>query len=75
MIAPIATLVFLATLWLVGKLVAEMIAESGGRIMAALLARPYATEATIPALPVRVTRQRVAARPLRAQQPQWRAAA
>lgn len=73
MLAPFATLIFLATLWLIARLVAEMVDESGGRIVAALLGRPHRTETRIPAMRVRVTRPRPA-RPLRATQ-QWRAAA
>ena len=38
MIAPFATLIFLATLWLIAKVVVETLDESGGRIVAALFA-------------------------------------
>lgn len=75
MLEPFATLAFVATLWLIAKLVVETIDESGGRIAAALSGRQYKAETTIPALPVRVSWRRSAARPLRAQPLQWRAAA
>ena len=73
MLAPFATLVFLATFWLLARLIAEMVDESGGRILAALRGHPHRTETTIPAMRVRVSAPRPA-RPIRAQQ-QWRAAA
>ena len=60
MLAPFATLIFLATLWLVAKLVFEMVEESGGRIAAALNGRPYRVETRIPAMRVRVSRPRTA---------------
>ena len=73
MLAPFATLIFLATLWLIARLVVELADESGGRIVAALKGRPYRTETRIPAIRVRVSAPRPA-RPMRARQ-QWRAAA
>ncbi len=73
MLAPFATLIFLATLWLIARLVAELAGESGGRIVAALLGRPHRAEARIPPMRVRISAPRFA-RPLRARQ-QWRAAA
>ena len=73
MIAPFATLIFLAALWLVAKFVVEMIDESGARILAALRAQPHRVETRIPAMRVRVSVPRPA-RPMRARQ-QWRAAA
>ena len=73
MLAPFATLIFLATLWLLARLIAEMAEESGGRVLAALRGRPHFTETRIPAMRMRVRAPRPA-RPLRAQQ-QWRAAA
>ena len=75
MLAPFATLVFLATVWLIVKLVVEGMGESGERIAAALRGRPYQLETKLPPLPVRVTRPRAAVRPLRAQPLQWRDAA
>ena len=73
MLAPFATLIFLTTLWLLARLIAEMVDESGGRILAALRGQPHRTETRIPAMRVRVSAPRPA-RPIRAQQ-QWRAAA
>ncbi len=73
MLAPLATLIFLATLWLIVRLGAESIGESGRRILAALARRPFGTETTIPSMRIRVSAPRPA-RPMRAQQ-QWRAAA
>lgn len=73
MLAPLATLVFLATLWLVAKLIVETIDESGGRVVAALLGRPHRVETEIPPMRVRVSRARPA-RSMPAKQ-QWRAAA
>ena len=73
MLAPFATLIFLAILWLVARLIGQMIEESGGRILAALRGQPHHVEMRIPAMRVRVSAPRPA-RPIRAQQ-QWRAAA
>ncbi len=73
MLAPFATLIFLATLWLIARLVAELAGDSGSRIAAAFLGRLHRTEARIPAMRVRISAPRPA-RPLRARQ-QWRAAA
>lgn len=73
MLAPFATLVFLVTLWLIARLVAETIATSGGRIAAALSGRPNRVETTIPPVRVRVSAPRPV-QPMRARQ-QWRAAA
>jgi len=73
MLAPFATLIFLMTLLLVARLVAELLEDSGGRIIAALRGQPHRVETRIPAMRVRVSVPR-AARPIRVQQ-QWRAAA
>lgn len=71
MIAPLGTLAFLATLWLLVVLGAVILEESGAKIAAALKAEPAHRRATAS---VRVrTRARVA-RPLRVK-PRWRAAA
>lgn len=75
MLEPFATLIFLATLWLIVRTIVDMIDESGGRIAAALLGRPYRVETSIPPLPVRFSRPRAAGRPLAAQQRHWRDAA
>jgi hypothetical protein len=73
MLASIATLFFLATLWLIARLFAQMVSESGERILAALRGQPHTVEARIPPMRVRVSAPR-AARPLRVRQ-EWRAAA
>jgi hypothetical protein len=73
MIAPFATLIFLATVWLLVRVVAELVDESGGRIIDALRGTPHGTETRIPAMRVRVSVPRPA-RPLHVRQ-QWRAAA
>ena len=77
MLAPLATLAFLATLWCVARIVLDMADGSGARIMAALrgqsmLARP---PQSVRPLSVRFQpRAESVRRPLRAQ-PEWRAAA
>jgi hypothetical protein len=71
MIAPLGTLAFLATLWLLVVLGAAILEESGGKIAAALKGKPVQRQATV-AIRVR-TRSRFA-KPLRARA-QWRAAA
>lgn len=73
MLAPLATLIFLATLWLIASLYVELAGESGRRILAALARKPFKTETTIPAMRVRISAPRPA-RPMNARQ-QWRAAA
>ena len=75
MTAALATLVFLATLWLVVVALTEMLGESGGKIAAALKGRSVlATAPTIRPIAIRVS---LRARPQRAwrAQPQLRAAA
>ncbi len=75
MLAPFATLAFLATLWLAGIVVAEMLGQSGGKIAAALKGRSaLATAPSIRPVAVRVSQRSRVARTLRAQ-PQLRAAA
>lgn len=75
MLAPLATLAFLATLWLVAVVVAGMLAENGGKIVAALNGlSPLASAPRIRPTPVRVSQRFRAQRALRAQ-PRWRAAA
>jgi hypothetical protein len=76
MIAPFATLIFLATLWLIAKLVVETVDESGSRIVAALLRRPTGIEVHAMKIPVRARRQRVPVMPAKAApRMQWRDAA
>lgn len=73
MIAPLGTLVFLATLWLLVVVGAAILEESGARIAAALKGKPvHQPEIVTPAVRVRI-RSRVE-QPIRAR-PQWRAAA
>jgi hypothetical protein len=75
MLAPLATLAFLATLWLVVTIVAEMLGQSGWKIVAAL--KGHSMLAAAPELrpvAVRVSQRYRAARVLRAQ-PRLRAAA
>ncbi len=77
MLAPIATLAFLAALWLVAKCLLDLIAEDGGKIGAALAGRSTLTFPPHSVRPVTVRYQLRAGsahRPMRAQ-PEWRAAA
>lgn len=75
MLAPLATLAFLATLWLVVMVAAEMLSQSGGKIVAALKGRsPLATPPSIRPIAVRVSQRSRLARALHAQ-PHLRAAA
>ena len=75
MLAPFATLAFLATIWLVATIVAEMLGDSGSKIALALKGRsPLATAPSIRPVAVRVSQRARPQRALRAQ-PQYRAAA
>ncbi|MDQ3144375.1 MAG: hypothetical protein M3Q57_05785 [Pseudomonadota bacterium] len=77
MLAPFATLAFLATLWLVGKLMIELIASDGAKIAAALRGQSMIALPPQSVRPVSVRFQPRAGsvrRPMRAQ-PEWRAAA
>jgi hypothetical protein len=71
MIAPVGTLAFLATLWLIVVLGASVLEESGGRIAAALKGKPAHRRMSVP-VPVRI-RSRFQ-QPMRAKA-RWRAAA
>ena len=74
MLAPLATLVFLAGLWLVAVTIAEMLGESGSKVAGALSGRsPLASAPSIRPIAGRVS-QRSRERTLRAQ-PRLRAAA
>ena len=74
MLAPLATLAFLAALWLLAMIIAEALGVSGAKITAALKGRsPLATVPAIAPVAVRVS-QRSRQRSLRAQ-PRLRAAA
>ena len=77
MLAPLATLTFLAALWLVAKFALDMIADDGAKIVAAfngrsLLVRPAPS---LRPISVRFTQQAAAVRRPVHVQPEWRAAA
>ena len=56
MIAPLATLVFLATLWLLVVAAAELLGRRGSTVLAALRGRsPLAAGPAIAARPIRVS--------------------
>ena len=75
MLAPLATLAFLVTLWLIGSIAVQMLEESGSKILAALKGRSMlATAPMLPPVSVRFSARPRVQRPLRAQ-PQLRAAA
>jgi hypothetical protein len=71
MIAPLGTLAFLATLWLMIVVGASVLEESGVRIAAALKGKPRHSQMTVP---VRVRGRLRWQKPIRAK-PRWRAAA
>lgn len=71
MIAPLGTLAFLATLWLLVVVGASVLEESGAKIAAALKGKPAGRQVNV-AVRVR-TRSRMS-KPMRAQ-PRWRDAA
>jgi hypothetical protein len=71
MIAPLGTLAFLATLWLLMVVGASVLEESGARIAAALKGKPAAGQAIVA---VRVRARSRFQRAMRAK-PRWRAAA
>ncbi len=72
MLAPLATLAFLATLWLLVVIMAELLGESGAKVAAALKGRsPLAVTPPIRPVAGRIS-QRSRQRALRAQ-PQLRA--
>ena len=71
MIAPLGTLAFLATLWLLVVLGAAVLEESGAKIAAALKGRPAQPPL---AVALRVRPRFRTRKALRAQ-PRWRAAA
>jgi hypothetical protein len=77
MLAPFATLAFLATLWLVVRLVLEMSDGAGGKVMAALRGHSMLAQPPQSVRPVTVRfqpRAESVRRPMRVQ-PEWRAAA
>ena len=71
MIAPLGTLAFLATLWLLVVLGAAVLGESGARIAAALKGTPARRPMLVP---LRVRAGARLQQPIRAKA-QWRAAA
>ena len=71
MIAPLGTLAFLATVWLIVVLGASVLEESGARIAAALRGKFAAHQITVP---VRVRSRSRCQQPMRAR-PRWRDAA
>ena len=71
MIAPLATLAFLTTLWLLTVVSAAVLEQSGSKIAAALKGEPVRPSVSL--TPIRV-RARLRSRPMRAAA-QWRAAA
>jgi hypothetical protein len=76
MIAAFATLAFLATIWLLGLIVAQTVEESGGKIVAALRGRsPLATPVFQAPVPVRVSQRSVRQQASVRAQPKLRAAA
>jgi len=68
----LATLVFLVTLWLLAVLAAQVLEESGGKILAAL--KGHSTQPALRTVAVRVRHAPRQQRPLRAS-PRLRAAA
>lgn len=71
MIAPLATLAFLATLWLIVVLGASVLEESGARIAAALRGKSPSRQIIVP---VRARSRSRFQQPMRAK-PRWRDAA
>ena len=77
MLAPFATLAFLAALWLVAKLAFDVVAVEGGKIVAALGGRSFVAHPRSSLLPVSARfqpRAELVRRPMRVI-PAWRAAA
>ena len=77
MIAPLATLAFLATLWLVVRLALEMVDGSGAKVLAALRGQSMLALPPQSVRPISVRfqpRAELVCRPIRVQ-PEWRAAA
>jgi hypothetical protein len=77
MLAPLATLAFLATLWMLARITLDMADESGVKILAALRGQSMLAQPPQSVRPISVRFQPRAGsvrRPLHAQ-PEWRAAA
>jgi len=73
MLAPLGTLTFLATLWLLVVVGAAVLEESGAKIAAALKGKP-ALKPSLNLAQVRM-RARARAKPAMRAEPRWRAAA
>jgi hypothetical protein len=71
MLAPLGTLAFLATLWLLTVVGAAVLEESGAKIAAALKGKPFPHPVVAP---VRMRTRTRLSRPMRAA-PRWRDAA
>ena len=71
MLAPLGTLIFLATIWLLTVIGAAVLEESGAKIAAALRGKPARRQAIAP---VRLRARSRLQRPMRAA-PRWRDAA
>ena len=77
MLAPLATLAFLATLWLVARIVLDLSEETGAKVLAALQGRSMLAQPPQSVRPVTVRyspRPSAMRRPVHVQ-PEWRAAA
>ncbi|HET7816998.1 MAG TPA: hypothetical protein VFK58_05420 [Sphingomicrobium sp.] len=74
MLAPIATLVFLTVLWVAIRLVADLLADSGARISAALRGEERATALAVVTMRRPIRGRYTRRQPLRAR-PKLRAAA
>lgn len=77
MLAPLATLAFLAIVWFVARVALDMVAEDGAKIVAALRGRSIIAQPPLALRPISVRYQPRAGsvrRPAHAQ-PEWRAAA
>ena len=77
MLAPLATLAFLATLWLVARLMLDRIAADGAKIVAALQGRSMLVQPpqSVRPLTVRFQPRAESVRYPAHAQPEWRAAA
>jgi hypothetical protein len=77
MLAPLATLAFLATIWLLARIALDMAEETGAKVMAALRGQSVLALPPQSVRPISVRFQPRAGsvrRPLHAR-PEWRAAA
>ena len=77
MLAPLATLAFLATIWLLVRITLDMIDESGVKMLAAVRGQSVLSQPPLSGRPISVRfqpRAGSARRPLHVR-PEWRAAA